>query len=86
MRELSYSETRDRYGDILDAVVHDHEAVTITRPGHEPAVIVSLADYQQLSGQQASGQPHPVADTNRMLDLMHDCGRHPGVLHDLIEG
>jgi antitoxin YefM len=33
---------------VLDAVVNDREEVVITRAGHEPAVIVSLDDYESL--------------------------------------
>lgn len=33
---------------MLDAVVDDREEVVITRAGHEPAVIVSLEDYESL--------------------------------------
>jgi antitoxin YefM len=45
---MSYSDSRARYAEILDAVANDHEEVVITRAGHEPVVIVSLEDYQSL--------------------------------------
>jgi antitoxin YefM len=45
---MSYSESRARYAETLDAVVNDREEVIITRAGHEPVVIVSLDDYQSL--------------------------------------
>lgn len=48
MRTMSYSESRARYAEVLDAVVDDREEFVITRAGHEPAVIVSLADYESL--------------------------------------
>lgn len=48
MRTMSYTESRARYAEVLDRVVNDREAVVITRAGHEPAVIVSLADYESL--------------------------------------
>lgn len=48
MRTMSYTESRARYAEVLDAVVQDREEIVITRAGHEPAVIVSLDDYESL--------------------------------------
>lgn len=45
---MTYSESRARFAEILDAVVGDREEVIITRPGHDPVVIVALDDYQSL--------------------------------------
>lgn len=48
MRTLTFSQSRARYAETLDAVVNDREEVVVTRVGHEPVVIVSLEDYQSL--------------------------------------
>ena len=48
MKTMTYSESRAHYAEVLDSVVNDREEVVITRAGHEPAVIVSLAEYQSL--------------------------------------
>jgi antitoxin YefM len=48
MRTMTYSESRARYAETLDAVVDDREEVIITRAGHDPVVIVALDDYQSL--------------------------------------
>ena len=48
MKTMTYTESRARYAEVLDSVVDDYEEVVITRAGHEPAVIVSLAEYQSL--------------------------------------
>ena len=48
MKTMSYTESRARYAEVLDAVVDDREEVVITRAGHEPVVIVSLEDYEAL--------------------------------------
>ena len=48
MKTMSYTESRAKYAEVLDAVVNDREEVVITRAGHEPAVIVSLDDYESL--------------------------------------
>ena len=48
MHTMTYSESRAKYAETLSAVVDDREEVIITRAGHEPVVIVSLADYESL--------------------------------------
>lgn len=48
VRTMSYSESRARYAEVLDAVNDDREEVVITRAGHDPVVIVSLEDYESL--------------------------------------
>ena len=48
MKTMSYTESRKRYAEVLDSVVNDREEVVITRAGHEPVVIVSLADFESL--------------------------------------
>jgi len=48
VKTMTYTESRARYAEVLDSVVDDCEEVVITRAGHEPAVIVSLAEYQSL--------------------------------------
>ena len=48
MKTLSYSQPRANLAATLDAVTDDREEVVVTRAGHEPVVIVSLADYESL--------------------------------------
>ena len=48
MRTMSYSESRARYAETLNAVVDDREEVVITRSGHDPVVLVALDDYESL--------------------------------------
>ncbi|WP_241031815.1 type II toxin-antitoxin system Phd/YefM family antitoxin [Rhodococcus koreensis] len=45
---MTYSESRARYAEVLNAVVDDREEIVITRAGHEPVVMVSLDDYESL--------------------------------------
>ena len=47
-KTLSCTESRARYAEVLDSVANDREEVVITRAGHEPVVIVSLADFESL--------------------------------------
>jgi antitoxin YefM len=48
VKTMTYSESRAHYAETLNAVVDDREEVVITRAGHEPVVIVALADYESL--------------------------------------
>lgn len=48
MKTMSYSESRARYAETLDAVTNDREEIIISRAGHDPVVMVSLDDYESL--------------------------------------
>lgn len=48
MRTMTYSESRAKYAETLNAVVDDREEVIITRSGHDPVVMVALDDYESL--------------------------------------
>jgi len=48
VKMMTYSESRASYAAVLDSVVDDCEEVVVTRSGHEPVVIVSLAEWQAL--------------------------------------
>ena len=45
---MSYTESRARYAEVLNHVEDHREEVVITRSGHEPAVILSLSEYESL--------------------------------------
>ncbi|MCA1223321.1 type II toxin-antitoxin system Phd/YefM family antitoxin [Streptomyces sp. 8L] len=48
MKSMSVTELRAGIADALDAVENDAEELVITRAGHEPMVVVSLAEYEAL--------------------------------------
>ncbi|MFD9779604.1 type II toxin-antitoxin system Phd/YefM family antitoxin [[Kitasatospora] papulosa] len=48
MRTMTYTESRARYAETLDAVIDDREEVIVTRAGHDPVVIVALDEYESL--------------------------------------
>nr|WP_254668018.1 type II toxin-antitoxin system prevent-host-death family antitoxin [Streptomyces griseus] len=45
---MTYTESRARYAETLNAVVDDREEVIVTRAGHDPVVIVALDEYESL--------------------------------------
>jgi antitoxin YefM len=83
MRTMSYTESRARYAEVLDAVVNDREEVVITRAGHEPAVIVSLDDYESLK--ETAYLLRSPANARRLLESIDQLEAGGGEERELIE-
>ncbi|WP_082676964.1 type II toxin-antitoxin system Phd/YefM family antitoxin [Kocuria palustris] len=61
MKTMTYSESRQRYAEVLDSVV-------ITRSGRESAVILSLEDYESL--RETAYLMRLPANARRLLDAI----------------
>jgi len=48
MNTISYSAVRAQLSSTMDKVIHDHEAVIITRSNRPAVVMLSLEDYQAM--------------------------------------
>lgn len=83
MKTFSYTESRANYAQVLDNVVNDREEAVITRAGHEPVVIVSLADYESL--RETAYLLRSPANARRLLDSIENLERGRGTQHDLLE-
>ncbi|WIM69351.1 type II toxin-antitoxin system Phd/YefM family antitoxin [Corynebacterium suedekumii] len=83
MRTMSYTESRANYAKVLDSVTDDREAVVITRAGHEPVVMVSLADYESL--RETAYLMRSPANARRLFDAMERLEGGRGDAHDVIE-
>jgi antitoxin YefM len=83
MRTMSYTESRARYAEVLDSVTNDREEVVITRAGHDPVVMVSLADYESL--RETAYLMRSPANARRLLDAMERLEAGRGQTHELIE-
>lgn len=83
MKTLSYTESRANYAQVLDDVVNNREEAVITRSGHEPVVIVSLADYESL--RESAYLMRSPANARRLLDSIERLEAGQGRPHDLIE-
>lgn len=83
MRTMSYTESRRRYAEVLDSVVNDREEVVITRAGHEPVVIVSLADFESL--RETAYLLRSPANARRLLDAMERLESGAGTEHELLD-
>lgn len=83
MKTMTYSESRARYAETLDAVVNDAEPVVITRAGHEPVVIVSKRDYESLV--ETAYLLRSPANARRLLASIERLERGKGKVRDLID-
>lgn len=83
MRTMSYTESRARYAEVLDAVVDDREEVVVTRAGHESVVIVSLAEYESL--RETAYLMRSPANARRLLDAMERLESGDGEEHGLVD-
>lgn len=83
MRTMSYTESRARYAEVLDSVVNDREEIVITRAGHEPVVLMSLADFESL--RETAYLMRSPANARRLLDAMERLEGGRGQQHDLVD-
>jgi antitoxin YefM len=80
---MTYSESRAKYAETLNAVVDDREEVVITRSGHDPVVIVSLEDYESLK--ETAYLLRSPANARRLLGSINRLEDGEGVERDLAE-
>ena len=83
MKTMSYTESRARYAQVLDAVINDREEVVITRAGLESVVIVSLEDFESL--RETAYLMRSPANARRLLDAMERLEAGSGEAHDLVD-
>ncbi|MGH3661316.1 MAG: type II toxin-antitoxin system Phd/YefM family antitoxin [Micromonosporaceae bacterium] len=83
MKTMTYSQSRARYAETLDSVVNDREEVVITRAGHEPVVIVSLADYESLK--ETAYLLRSPENARRLVSAIERLEAGEGVRRDLAE-
>lgn len=48
MRTVNFTQFRKNLAAELDGVINDAEEVVVTRSGHEPVVVVPLAEYESM--------------------------------------
>ena len=81
MKTMTYSESRARYAEVLNSVNDDHEEVVITRAGHDPVVIVSLADYESLK--EMAHLLRSPANARRLLASIDELENGGGTVREL---
>ncbi len=83
MRTISYSQSRAHYAQTLDSVTEERDEVVITRAGHEPVVLVSLADYESLK--ETAYLLRSPENARRLLGAIGRLERGDSQHHDLVE-
>ncbi len=83
MKTMTYSESRARYAETLNAVTDDREEVVITRAGHDAVVMVALDDYESLK--EAAYLLKSPANVRRLLASIERLEQGTGTAHDLVE-
>ncbi|WP_237189842.1 type II toxin-antitoxin system Phd/YefM family antitoxin [Rothia nasimurium] len=83
MKTMTYTESRANYAQVLDIAVEDREEVVITRAGREPAVILSLAEYESLK--ETAHLLRSPANARRLLDAIDELESGGGTSHTLID-
>nr|WP_245620550.1 type II toxin-antitoxin system prevent-host-death family antitoxin [Cryptosporangium arvum] len=80
---MSYSESRARYAEVLDAVINDREEIVITRSGHDPVVIVPLDEYESMK--ETLYLFRSPANARRLLESIEELESGGGIVRDVIE-
>jgi antitoxin YefM len=83
MKILTYSQSRARYAETLNAVTDDREEVVITRAGHDDVVIVALDDYESLK--ETAYQLKRPENARRLLTSIERLEHGKGTARDLVE-
>lgn len=69
VRTVNFTELRRNLAAELDSVINDAEEVVVTRSGHEPVVIVALAEYQSMKETEyLLRNPHNAATLRRSIE------------------
>lgn len=83
MRTMTYSESRAKFAETLNAVVDDREEVVITRAGRDPVVMVSLDDYESLK--ETAYLLRSPENARRLLTSIDRLEAGDGSTRDLVE-
>lgn len=84
MKTVTYSYSRANCAKVLDEVVNDREEVVVTRVGHDPVVILPLADYTSL--RETTYLLGSSENARRLLGAVAELNRGVGLSRLLFEG
>ena len=74
MKTFSYNGSSEQLTKVLDYVEAHREEATITRAGHESAVVMSLSDYESL--RETMYLMNSLANARRLMDLIAHLEQH----------
>jgi antitoxin YefM len=83
VKTMSFTETRANLAAALDAVENDAEELVITRAGHEPVVVVTLAEYESLK--ETDYLMRSPANARRLREAIEQDRAGDGTLRELAD-
>ena len=83
MPYVTFTDLRNNLATHLDKVENDRAELIVTRQGHEPAVIVSLADWEGMK--ETSYLLSSPANVERLLESIAELDAGKGIERDLID-
>ena len=83
MPYVTFTDLRNNLATHLDRVENDRAELIVTRQGHEPTVIVSLADWEGMK--ETSYLLSSPANAERLLESIAELDAGKGIERDLIE-
>ena len=83
MRTMTYSESRAKYAETLNAVIDDREEVVITRAGRGAVVMIALEDYESLK--ETAYLLRSPENARRLLASIDRLEHGGGIVRDLAE-
>jgi antitoxin YefM len=84
VKTVPYPESRARFAEVVDSVSDDGEEVVITRAGHDPVVIISLAEYESL--RETAYLLRSPANARRLLASIERLENGAGAPHGPADG
>lgn len=83
VKTMSFTETRANLAAALDAVESDAEELVITRAGHEPVVVVTLAEYESLK--ETDYLMRSPANARRLREAIEQDRAGDGTIRELVD-
>jgi antitoxin YefM len=80
---MTYSESRAKYAETLNAVIDDREEVVITRAGRGAVVMIALEDYESLK--ETAYLLRSPENARRLLASIDRLEHGGGIVRDLAE-
>lgn len=82
MNAITYTEAREKFADTIKRVCRDHDPVIVTRKRENSVVMISLEDYDSLTG-TAYLLKNPK-NARHLLDSIHELENGKGKERKLV--
>ncbi|WP_349914864.1 type II toxin-antitoxin system Phd/YefM family antitoxin [Acinetobacter pittii] len=83
MKIVTYSDLRKNLEHVLDRVIDDHSPVLVTRQNKQPAVLISLDDFNGF--EETAHLLNSAMNAKRLRDSIAQIETDKTIKHELIE-